>query len=299
MDLSIIVVNWNTRGLLAECLQSVYDTVEGLAFEVLVVDNASTDGSAAMVRERFPHVRLIENGDNVGFSRANNQAIRESAGRYVLLLNSDARLVGDAARQMLGLMDRRDDAGIGGAHLVSPGGHRQLAYGPLPTLASEVFSLFGLDKRGPATIRRGNPGRPFVETGWVTGACLMARRRTLDEVGLLDETYFMFSEEIDLCHRVGAAGWKTIHLPTALAIHVGGASTGPTPERMLRIYRGKLQYFAKHHSALARRALLGAIWLSAVTKALAYTLLGALSLGRVRKGALWRGVVKGLARGRA
>lgn len=294
MSLSIIIVNWNTRDLLAQALQSVYDTAQGLAFEVFVVDNASSDGSAAMVRERFPDVRLIENAENVGFARANNQAIRASAGEYVLLLNSDARVTGDCVSQMARLMDERADVGIVGPQLVYPDGRPQAACGPLPSLASEIRSLFGLDRLGWGGGHRGGSTQDFRETGYVAGACMMIRRRALDEVGLLDEGYFMFSEEIDLCYRAHQAGWKVMHLPGALAIHVGGGSTGVTPERILRLYRGKLQYFAKHHGDRSGRMLLTAMRIATGVKVVGYTLLRAVSGGRVQKDALWREVAREL-----
>ena len=294
MDLSIIIVSWNTRDLLAQCLQSVYDTVHGLEFQVFVVDNASSDGSAAMVRERFPQVRLIENTKNVGFARANNQAIREAGGQYILLLNSDARVMGDSVLQMARFMDGRAEVGIVGPPLVFPDGRPQLAWGPLPSLASEVWSLFGLDRLRSSGAWRSDSSQRFLETGWVSGACMMVRRRVIEQVGLLDEEYFMFSEEIDLCYRARKAGWKIIHLPTALAIHVGGGSTGLTAKRILMLYRGKLQYFAKHHGDRARKLLLGAMWAATGLKIIVYTLLRVLSLGRVRRNELCWEVAKGM-----
>jgi GT2 family glycosyltransferase len=300
MDLSILVVNWNTRDLLVDCLQSVHDTLQGLQFELLVVDNASTDGSVAMVREKFPTVRLIENQENVGFARASNQAIDHSRGRYVMLLNSDARLMGDAAQQIVHFLDTHPRTGIVGARLISPEGDPQVAYGPLPTLMSEVVSLLGMDKglasaaSGPACGQT-TAARPALETGWVGGACLTARRQTLEEIGLLDEQFFMFSEEVDLCRRATSAGWDVVHLPWAEVIHVGAGSTGPTSGRYLMLYQAKLRYFAKHHGALARRVLLWAMWLTTWLKRLSYTFLQRLGLDREQKILLWDGVARGLA----
>lgn len=293
MDLSVAVVSWNTCALLACCVQSIYDTIEDMEFEIFVVDNASTDDSAAMVRDCFPKVQLIENAENVGFARANNQAVQQSVGRYILLLNSDAYVVKNAVEQMMRVMDARGDVGIVGVDLISPNGDPQLDHGSFPTLTSEIGSLLGLDKFHLYFPRHFAPGR-FVETGWVSGACLMARRQMLEQIGLLDEGFFMFSEEVELCRRSRAAGWKVVHLPSARAVHVGGGSTGLTPERILRLYRGKLQYFAKTRGLAARRALLGAIWCATGLKVLVYTLLHGLSLGRVHRDVLWRAVAKGL-----
>lgn len=293
VDLSVAVVSWNTCALLACCVQSIYDTIEDMEFEIFVVDNASTDGSAAMVRDRFPEVRLIENDENVGFARANNQAVQQSVGRYILLLNSDACVVKNAIERMVRVMDAHADVGIVGADLISPDGNPQLDHGSFPTLTSEVGSLLGLDKFHLYFPRHFALGC-FVETGWVSGACLMARRRMLEQVGLLDEGFFMFSEEIELCRRARAAGWNVVHLPSARVVHIGGGSTGLTPERILRLYRGKLQYFDKTQGPVAKCTLLGAIWCATGLKVLVYTLLHGLSMGRVRRDVLWRAVAKGL-----
>lgn len=287
-------MNWNTRELLGQCLQSVAETVQGLEFEILVVDNASSDGSAAMVRERFPQVQVIENAENVGFARANNQAIGASRGRFVLLLNSDARLTGDSVPQMARFMDAHPEAGIVGPNLVFPNGRRQLACGPIPSLASEIRSLLGLDRLRSGRARRGKSPQPFLETGWVSGACLMARRHVFEQVGMLDENYFMFSEEIDLCHRARKAGWKVVHLPTTPVIHVGGGSTGFTAQRILLLYRGKLQYFAKHHGDRAREMLSIAMRAATGLKVVWYTLLRWLGVDPMHKHALWRDVAKSL-----
>jgi len=293
IGLSIAVVSWNTRDLLLDCLQSVYETLDDVAFEVLVVDNASTDGSLTAVRENFPSARRIANRENLGFSRANNQAIRQSRGRLVLLLNSDARLTGDAARQLVGLMEAREDLGIVGPCLMYPDGRPQVDHGPLPSLASEIWSLAGLDK---LRVRQPPEVEP-VETGKVSGACLVARRQMLQEIGLLDEGYFMFSEEIDLCYRARQAGWKVMYLPSAQVIHWGGGSTGLTPERYLMLYRSKVRYFAKHYGTRQAKLLLGAMRVTAHLKVLACGLLRQTNRSRARADDFWPTVADGLQQG--
>ena len=292
LDLSIIIVNWNTRGLLEKCLRAVYGAAQGLAFEVFVVDNASTDGSPAMVRQRFPRVRLIENRANLGFARASNQAIRAGRGRCVLLLNSDAFLTSQAVRHLLGCLQADGQIGIAGAALVDSHGRPQPSHGRLPSLPSEVLSLFGLDKL------LSNPSSwvltlPRIETGWVSGACLLARRSMLDQIGLLDESFFLFGEEVDLCCRARLAGWKVAHLPAARVVHIGGGSTGVNAQRILLLYRGKLRYFEKHFGRRVARRLWAAMGFTALCKLCLYSLLRLLSLGKVRKDALWRGVAGG------
>ncbi len=213
-----------------------------LNIEAFVVDNGSSDGSQELVRTDFPEVTLIENRENLGFSKANNQAIRLCSGNYILLLNSDAFLTPHAVQKMIDAMESDLSIGIAGAHLVYPDGSWQVSHGALPTFWSEVASLFGLDK---FQMEKGDHG-PYQETGTVSGTCLLIRKTLLDQVGLLDEVFFMFSEEVDLCNRCHKVGAKVIYVPSAMVIHTNGGSTGKTVGRIMLLYSGKLQYFYKH-----------------------------------------------------
>jgi N-acetylglucosaminyl-diphospho-decaprenol L-rhamnosyltransferase len=250
IDLSIIIVNWNTRDFLAQCLQSVYDTVSDLDFETIVVDNASADGSPEMVRREFPQVRLIENADNVGFARANNQAMAISQGRCLLLLNSDAVLHPGALQAMCRFMDQHLEAGIVGAKLLNPDGSFQASYMDFPTILGEVLlltKLFRLLRPPCFPSHSAAESQEVSEADWVSGACLMIRREALEQVGGLDEDYFMYSEEVDWCWRVKQAGWKVFYLPEAKVLHWGGQSIGRVPlHRRTRVYGGKLLFFRKH-----------------------------------------------------
>ncbi|MFQ5596281.1 MAG: glycosyltransferase family 2 protein [Anaerolineae bacterium] len=256
-DLSLIIVNWNTRDLLAQCLESIWQNVstfERSNVETFVVDNASTDGSAQMVRERFPWVRLIENAENVGFARANNQAIRASSGRYVLLLNPDTEVRPSALERLVRFMEATPQAGGGGPRLLNPDGSLQPSCHPAPTLTRELWRLFHLDALRPYAL--------YPMAGWdpetprpvevIQGACLLLRRAALEQIGLLDEGYFIYSEEVDLCYRLRRAGWRLYWLPAARVVHYGGQSTQQVAAEMfLRLYRGKLLYFRKNHGRLA------------------------------------------------
>jgi len=254
VDLSIIIVNWNTRDLLAQCLQSVYETVQGLECEIFVVDNASSDGSAAMVRERFPCVRLVENWENVGFARANNQAIRESTGRYVVLLNPDTVVKPGALEALVPFMDTHPQAGAGGARLLNPDGTLQTSCYPAPTLSREFWRLFHLDAYwlyAHYDMASWGLDRPR-EVDVLQGACLILRREALDQVGLLDEDYFIYTEEVDLCQRLRHQGWKAYWLPQAAVVHYGGQSTQQVAAQMfLSLYQTKLLYFRKNHGRRA------------------------------------------------
>jgi GT2 family glycosyltransferase len=293
MDLSIIIVNWNTVGLLSDCLKAIYDHPASRSFEVIVVDNASTDGSPAMVRQDFPGARLIENSENVGFARANNQAIRESRGGCILLLNSDAFVDPVAISYMLRAMYADPSVGIVGANLFYPDGSPQLSHGPLPSLGSEVQSLFGLDKDGQITPQDFGES-VSIETGYTKGACMLLKREMLDQIGLLDERFYFYSEEIDLCCRAHQAGWKVVHSPSAKVIHVGGGSAGPSANRYLMLYQAKLNYFAKHHSRSSQRLLYSAMRISAYIKAIVYSSIHRVKPGNEAKDILWRKVAAGL-----
>ncbi len=251
--LSIIIVNWNTRDLLGQCLDSIYAPLPDDKFEVWVVDNASSDGSTQVVHERFPQVRLIENRENVGFARANNQAVRESMGRYVLLLNPDTEVKPGALETLVRFMDDHPEAGAAGARLINPDSTLQSSCHPAPTLFGEFWRLFHLDALWPYAcynMARWDLAMPR-EVDVVQGACMILRREALDQVGLLDEDYFIYSEEVDLCHRLRRHGWKVYWVPQAVVVHHGGQSTQQVAAEMfLRLYQGKVLYFRKHHGCL-------------------------------------------------
>ncbi len=269
LDLSIIIVNWNACDLLAQCLQSIYDTVSNLDFEVIVVDNASTDGSQAMIRQQFPRVRLIENDRNVGFARANNQALTVSRGRYFLLLNSDTIVLSPALEKMAQFADAHSEAGIIGCKLLNGDGSLQKSWASFPTFWSE---LLGRNFRA----RRQVEGEPFVyEVDWVGGACLLVRPAAINEVGLLDESFFMYSEETDWCFRMKQHGWRVYYLASAGIVHLGGGSASRTSaSQLVRLYENKIRFFHKHYGA----------WQAGLLR---YGLLAVNALGLARRALVW------------
>jgi N-acetylglucosaminyl-diphospho-decaprenol L-rhamnosyltransferase len=261
-SVSVIIVSWNTRELLARCLLALEKQTEAPASaaltasrcEVFVVDNASSDGSAKMVRERFPAVRLIANPDNVGFARANNQALRESTGTYVLLLNPDTEVQPGAVAVLVSFMDQHPEVGAAGARLVNPDLTLQLSGHPAPTLSREVWRLFHLDTLWP--YARYPMSRWCLDSATpvdvVQGACMMVRRAALDRTGLLDEHFFIYSEEVDLCQRLRQTGWDVYWVPQAVVVHYGGQSTRQVaPSMFVHLYRAKVRYFRKHHGLAA------------------------------------------------
>jgi len=248
MNLSIIIVNWNTRALLARCLESVYETVRDLTFEVFVVDNASSDGSAEMVRARFPQVRLIENRENVGFAAANNQAIPLAAGRYVLLLNPDTVVLEGAVAELVRFAEGHRTTGACGPRLLNADGSLQPSCHPMLTPWREFWRLAFLERlwrRATYDMAAWDPTRPR-EVEVIKGACLLLRREALDGVGLLDERYFMYSEEMDLCYRLSRAGWRLYWVPGARVVHYGEGSSKQLARSMyVELYRSKAQFYRK------------------------------------------------------
>lgn len=254
MKLSIIIVSWNTRRLLADCLDSVYACAPSDLFEVLVVDNASSDGSAAMVKERFPQARLIESEKNVGFAQGNNLAVPLCSGEYVLLLNPDTVVKPQALDELVRFMDAHSEAGAAGSRLLNPDETLQPSCHPAPTLARELWRLFHLDRIRPFGayhMHRWDMNQPR-EVDVIQGASFIVRKAILDKIGFLDGRYFMYSEEVDLCYRLQKAGWKLYYVPASRVIHYGGQSTKLVAADMfLQLYLGKLMYFRKHYGRLA------------------------------------------------
>lgn len=289
-DLSVIIVNWNTELLLSHCLHSVYYNLGNTDIEVVVVDNGSTDSSVEMVQTTFPKVVLIKNQENYGFAKANNQAIRLSQGRYLVLLNSDAFLRDDSILSIVTIMETDPSVGVAGPRLLYPDGSPQRSHGPLPNLWTEVGSLFGLDKLRFQRISQAK----YEETGWVNGACMVIRKTLLDQIGLLDEAFFMFNEEIDFCNRCHKAGSKVISVPSATVFHVGGGSTDSTIQRILRLYNAKLLYFKKHFGLEVEYRLWVMMKIAAIVKGSLYSLLRIFSFGRIEKGDFWWSISKEL-----
>ena len=251
VELSVIIVNWNTREHLAQCLRSLEHNVRMPALptaEVLVVDNASTDGSVEMVQQQFPWARLIENSTNVGFARANNRAIQESQGRYVVLLNSDTEVHSGALETMIEFLEEHSMVAACGPRLLNADGSLQPSCHPVLTPGREFWRLMFLDRiwrRATYAQHRWDPATPRrVEV--IKGACLLLRRKALDQVGLLDEQYFMYTEEMDLCYRMMQAGWELWWVPQAVVAHYGEASTRQVAEEMyVQLYRSKAQFHRK------------------------------------------------------
>ncbi len=266
-DLSIVIVNWNVRELLRRCLRAVArssstEPPKRLSMQVIVVDNASSDGSVAMLRSEFPEVNLIANEENRGFTKGNNQGVALSAGRYVLLLNPDTEVLDDALGEMVAYMDDHPGVGALGPQLIYADGRVQSSRRRFPGMDtaflestfwqqsfphSRVLSRYYVLDRADDEIQ---------EVDWLVGACLLLRRKALDEVGPLDERFFMYSEEMDWCYRAKRQGWKVVYLPTARVIHHEGKSSEQVlPVRHIQFQRSKVLFFEKHRGRWIAEAL--------------------------------------------
>ena len=261
-DFSIIVVNWNTRDLLRQCLASVYSEPAEVTLDVIVVDNGSSDDSQEMVRREFPAVRLVENEANVGFAAANNQAMRIALGRIFLLLNSDAYLLPGALDKLARFMDSAPQAAVVGPQVLNPDGTIQPSCFRFPTLLDIGFESFFLTRLFPRSdlFNRRNLGgfdrRSLREVDWVSGACLAVRREVAEEAGPMDEGFFMYAEEADWCLRIRESGHRIFFYPGAEGIHHGGQSAKHIRAEMLpRGFASRFRYFEKHYGRGYARAI--------------------------------------------
>lgn len=250
---SLIVVSWNTNNILRNTLKSIYDHHHKYTFEVIVIDNASTDSSTEMVESDFPEAILLKNTDNVGYSKACNQGIALAKGRYILLMNSDVTIKNDGISKILEFAERNPDASIFGSRVLKPDGTLQQSCFMFPSLLNIMlwgtclYKLFPNSKffgREDMTWWDANDER---EVDVIKGCFLLVRQKHIPKVGLLDEDYFMFAEETDWCYRFKKAGFKIMFTPTAEITHVGGESTKQREFQMkLQLYKSKLLFIKKH-----------------------------------------------------
>ena len=231
-DLSIVIVSYNTRELLLQCLASIRSQETSLSYEVIVVDNHSSDGSAEAVRRDYPEVRLIESSSNVGFSVANNAAIDLATGRFVLLLNSDTFLVSDVLDRMVEKMREEPEVGIAGCRLIRPSGEMDLACRrSFPTPLVSLSRFLRLNRIFPKHRLCGRYNLTYLdekgtyEVDSIVGAFMLVRREVIDRLGALDEDYFMYGEDVDWCYRIKDRGWKVLYVGDCVTYHHKGASS--------------------------------------------------------------------------
>ncbi len=268
--LSVVIVSYNTVALLARCVRSVLADAPPDT-EIYVVDNASSDGSADMVRRAFPAVRLIANSDNGGFAAAANQALRRARGRYVMLLNPDAELRRGSLPRVVAFLDARPAVGVAGARLIYQDGRFQHSAFRFPSLPMAFLEFFPINHRlvnsrlngrfPPADYRR------VFAIDHPLGACMTVRHEALRKVGLLDESFFLYCEEVDWCWRFKQAGWHVAHCPGVLAIHHEAQSTRQhRGEMLVQLYRSRYRLYAKHRAGWQQWLLRRLVRLGAASK---------------------------------
>ncbi len=278
VDLSVLIVSWNVRDLLAACLESIAASPltltapdgaargdDGPCAEVIVVDSASTDGTPAMIAERFPWVCLLAQAENVGFTHGNNLALTRARGRHLLLLNPDTVVHDDALPALVAYLDAHPQVGIAGPRVLNADGTTQSTRRRFPTPLTAFFESTWLQGYAPHRLLdhfyvADLPDDGIYEVDWVQGCALIARRAVYEQIGGLDEGYVMFSEELDWCRRAKAAGWRVAYVGTACITHYGGQSTAQVETRKhIHFQQSKLRYFRTYHGralALALRLFL-------------------------------------------
>ncbi len=268
-SLSVIIVSYNVRPLLARCLASVYAEPRP-PDEVIVVDNASADDSVALVHEQYPQAQVIANTENRGFAAATNQGLRAATGDLLCLLNPDTEIFPGALDALAVFLEAHSEVGVVGPTLLYPDGRYQHAAFRFPTLAMALIDFFPLNHRLLNSRLYGRfpyhlHEKPFA-MDYPLGACMMVRRAASADVGLLDEQFFMYCEEVDWCRRMQQAGWQIMHVPDARVVHHEGQSTGQAAGRMfVELHRSRFRLFAKHCSPgyqWAARGIVafGALW---------------------------------------
>lgn len=265
-EISVVVVSFNTRDLLRECLTTLRRESEGIATEIFVVDSASRDGSADMVEAEFPDVTLIRSSVNLGFAGANNQAFSRARGRYLILLNSDAFLKPLALRRSIDYMDADPRIGLGGARLIGADGSWQASCRMFPSPLNDFLALSGLAYKFPKSRFFGRQDHTWADQNlpadadWVPGAYSIIRRTVLEQVGYFDEQFFLYYEEVDLCRRIKKAGYGVRYWPDVVVVHLGGESsktisslTMSRSGAQLELWRMRsgFLYYRKHHGPLA------------------------------------------------
>ncbi|MFW5851907.1 MAG: glycosyltransferase family 2 protein [Bacteroidota bacterium] len=262
MKISVVIVNYNVKYILEQCLYSIQTALQHTEGEVFVVDNNSVDGSCKMIQEKFPQVHLIANKENLGFAKANNQAIRQSQGEYVVLLNPDTVVEEDTFEKVIAFMDKTPDSGGVGIKMIDgKGNYLPESKRGLPTLEVSFYKMFGFHKLFPHSKRfnyyyMGHLDNESVhEIDIMSGACMFLRKSVLDTIGLLDEEYFMYGEDIDLSYRITQSGYKNYYFPNTTIIHYKGESTKKASFKYVMVFYKAMEIFARKQLHMKKYSL--------------------------------------------
>jgi GT2 family glycosyltransferase len=253
-QLSIVIVNYNVKNLLKKCLESIFEYEKDIEFEVIVVDNNSNDHSQEMLKKNFPQVRLIENKRNLGFSAGCNQGIKQSQGRYILLLNPDTELTPGGFKKMIDFMDSKPEVGICAPKMMDKEGNLQFSCRSFPSYLTAISSsqsilnrIFPDNLLSQKYLLKNQDHSQIREVDWVSGSCLLAKREMFEKVGLLDERFYMYVEDVDLCYRAKMAGFSVFYFPPVVVVHHIGKSTQKKKLDMLVEHHRSMYYFYKKH----------------------------------------------------
>ena len=281
---SVIIVNWNTKDILQNCLDSIYQTIDNLSCEIIVVDNASSDDSTEMLQERYPQVIKIYNKVNRGFGAANNQAFTVMKGKYALLLNTDAILTPGAINKLYSFAKTHPQAAIVCGQLLNADGSKQNSVAAFPSLSSLLINTSLLEYIFPRWFpsKRYEHKKP-IEVPSAVGACMMINKKALDEVGYFDERYFFFFEETDLAYAFHSKGWSVYHVPDAFIYHLQGQSIGHNVGSRLEFYRSRYQFLSKWHNRPYYYLAKGVIFLRLLVNGIFSFMSVALTLGLSKK----------------
>jgi len=281
---SVIIVDWNTKDILQNCLDSIYQTIDNLSCEIIVVDNASSDGSTEMLQERYPQVIKFYNKVNRGFGAANNQAFAIMKGKYALLLNTDAILTPGAINKLYSFANTHPQAAIVCGQLLNADGSKQNSVAAFPSLPSLLINTSLLEYIFPQWYPSKRYEHTFpIEVDSAIGACMMIRKKALDEAGFFDERYFFFFEETDLAYAFHSKGWSVYHVPDAFIYHLQGQSIGHNVGSRIEFYRSRYQFLRKWHNLPYYYLAKGVIFLRLLVNVIFNFISVALTLGLSKK----------------
>jgi len=279
IDISIIIVSWNAKDFLDECLHSIYSNAPSCHFETIVVDNASTDGAPDLVKQKYPQVYLIQNAENLGFAKANNIGIEKSKGKYICLINSDAFVLEDCLDLMLNYINQHPKIGVLGPQVLNPDRSIQLTCRAFPTPWRNFCRALNIDRLFPKSKLFGG----YLMMGWSfdtvreidcqSGCFMMVRRSAIEQVGLLDDSFFFYSEDKDWCKRFWNADWKVVYYPQAKAVHYAGISTKDPVTLYIQQTRANLQYYSKHHGRITKLAFILTDAIHQLSRVLGYSII--------------------------
>lgn len=286
MGISVIIVNWNTKRLLEDCIRSVIKFTKDLSYEIIVVDNGSTDRSPELIKKKYPKIKLIENKENLGFTKANNQGIKVAKGEYVFLLNSDAYLIENSLKKLIDLAKSKENLGALGPLLLNPDRSTQQSVGFFPHLPQMFFWLSFLDDLplgqflNPYHVDHDSFYKSGSEVDWVTGAAYLLPAKVIKEVGFLDEKIFMYGEEVEWSYRIKKAGYKIFFSPATKIVHIGRGSSSASTNAIVGEFKGVIYFYKKHKGFLALQIARIFLKIGALARIVIFALMGRSELAK-------------------